>query len=309
MYEVTPTGTVTTLYNFCVLANCTDGENPHATLVQGTNGSIYGTTYWGGTHNSGTVFEYTPAGKLITLYSIVNTPGATFTAGPLGLVQARDGSIYGFTDYGGKTGNGTIFKISTSGKFSTLYSFCSQTGCLDGTGPIGLLQGPDGNFYGTTAYGGTGVPACLDGLVACGTIFEMTPEGNLTTLYNFCLESGCLDGAAVDPMSLGTDGIFYGTTQSGGSTGDGTIYSFATGLTPFVQANPNFSKVGRAIAILGNGLTGTTSVTINGISATFAVEADTLIKATVPTGATTGTIEVTTTNGTLNSNVAFQVLP
>jgi len=113
----------------------------------------------------------------------------------------------------------------------------------------------------------------------------------------------------VDPMSLGTDGIFYGTTQSGGSTGDGTIYSFATGLTPFVQANPNFSKVGRAIAILGNGLTGTTSVTINGISATFAVEADTLIKATVPTGATTGTIEVTTTNGTLNSNVAFQVLP
>jgi uncharacterized repeat protein (TIGR03803 family) len=309
MYEVTPTGTVTTLYNFCVLANCTDGENPHATLVQGTNGSIYGTTYWGGTHNSGTVFEYTPAGKLITLYSIVNTPGATFTAGPLGLVQARDGSIYGFTDYGGKTGNGTIFKISTSGKFSTLYSFCSQTGCLDGTGPIGLLQGPDGNFYGTTAYGGTGIPACLDGLVACGTIFEMTPEGNLTTLYNFCLESGCLDGAAVDPMSLGTDGIFYGTTQSGGSTGDGTIYSFATGLTPFVQANPNFSRVGRAIAILGNGLTGTTSVTINGISATFAVEADTLIKATVPTGATTGTIEVTTTNDTLNSNVAFQVLP
>lgn len=306
LYELTPKGTFTALYNFCTVANCTDGEYPHAAVVQGTNGSIYGTTYWGGTHNAGTVFEYTRAGKLTTLYSIVNTPGATFTAGPLGLVQATDGSIYGFTDYGGKTGNGSIFKISTSGKFSMLYSFCSQSGCPDGMGPIGLLQGTDGNLYGTTVYGGTGIPACFG--YACGTIFEITPDGKFTTLYNFCTASGCPDGAAADTMTLGTDGNFYGTTQSGGTTGDGTVYSFASGLTPFVEANPNFSKAGRLIAILGNGLTGTTSVTFNGISTTFTVEADTLIKATVPTGATTGTIEVTTPSGTLSSNMAFQVL-
>lgn len=307
LFEITPAGTLTTLYNFCSLSNCPDGEYPYAAVVQGSNGSIFGTTYWGGTHNAGTVFEYTRAGKLITLYSIVNTPGATFTAGPLGLVQATDGSIYGFTDYGGKTGNGTIFRISTSGKFTTLYSFCSKPGCPDGMGPIGLLQGTDGNLYGTTVYGGTGIPACFG--YACGTIFEMTPEGKLTTLYNFCTEEGCLDGAAADAMSLGTDGTFYGTTQSGGGIGYGTVYRFAVGLPPFVEANPNFSKVGLPVAILGNNLTGTTSVTFNGISAAFTVEADTLIKATVPRDATAGYVTVTTPNGVLTSNVPFQVIP
>jgi uncharacterized repeat protein (TIGR03803 family) len=308
LFEITPQGTLTTLYSFCSLANCADGSQPIAAVVQGADGNIYGTTYHGGTHDAGTVFKYTPAGKLITLYSLTN-PNGVPNPGPCGLMQATDGTLYGFRCFGGKAGFGSIFKISTSGKFTTLYNFCLQAGCLDGADPAALLQGTDGNFYGTTTYGGRGLPCIGPPDIGCGTIFEMTPEGKLTTLYSFCTMSGCPDGAGVDPISLATDGIFYGTTFTGGSSGLGTIYSFATGLTPFVEANPNFSKAGRPIAILGNGLTGTTSVTFNGISATFTVEADTLIKATVPDGTTSGTIEVTTPSGTLNSNVAFQVLP
>lgn len=87
--------------------------------------------------------------------------------------------------------------------------------------------------------------------------------------------------------------------------GCGTVISLSMGLGPFVQANPAFSKVGHRVGILGNNLTGA----FNGVSAAFRVVSSTLIKATVPTGATTGTVEVITPSGTLKSNVAFQVLP
>jgi len=98
-------------------------------------------------------------------------------------------------------------------------------------------------------------------------------------------------------------------TQFGGSSLYGTVFEFSTGLRPFVAESPTFGKVGQTVRILGNNLTGTTNVTFNGLSATFQVLSSTFIKATVPGGAATGTIEVTTPSGTLNSNVAFQVLP
>ena len=130
--------------------------------------------------------------------------------------------------------------------------------------------------------------------------------------------SGCSDGAApYGGLVQATDGTFYGTTSLGGLEvydcnnaiqGCGTVFSLSMGLGPFIEANPGFSKVGREVGILGNNLTGTTSVTFNGTAAKFQVVSSTFLKAQVPTGATTGTIEVTTPSGTLNSSVAFHVL-
>jgi hypothetical protein len=146
----------------------------------------------------------------------------------------------------------------------------------------------------------------------------MSPSGQLTTLHTFCSQTNCGDGAANSDGYQGviqaTNGTFYGLTEFGGSTGCGgigcgTVFSIDMGLGPFVEAFPNGGKTGRVIGILGNNLTGTTSVTFNGMSAAFDVLSDTHIRATVPEGATSGTIEVTTPSGTLNSNVAFQVLP
>ena len=123
---------------------------------------------------------------------------------------------------GGGTGYGTVFKITTQGVLTTLYSFCAQTNCTDGLGPeAGLVQAPGGNFYGTTEFGGSG--GCS--APGCGTVFEITPEGNLTTLYSFCALAGCPDGSQPSAtLALATDGKLYGTTQFGGSSNSGTLF-------------------------------------------------------------------------------------
>lgn len=307
LFEITPTGTFTTLYKFCGETNCDDGENPAGGLVEGPNGNLYGTAYWGGTHDSGTVFLLTPRGRLITLHSFTRTSGSKFTTGPNGIIQTPDGSLYGTTTYGGSANYGTIFKLSPSGKFTNLYNFCSLQNCADGANPFGLNLGTDGNLYGTTANGGTGLPRCSN--LACGTIFKITPEGQLTTLYSFCTVEGCPDGESPGVMLFYTNGNFYGDTESGGESGYGTFFSFSVGLGAFVTATPTFGHVGRSVQILGNDLTGTSSVGFNGVAAKFEVVSDTYLKAEVPTGATTGKIEVTTPSGTISSNVPFQVLP
>ena len=129
-----------------------------------------------------------------------------------GLLQASNGQFYGETAAGGATGCGTVFKISPAGKLTTLVSF--EDGCAPSGG---LIQAANGNFYGVTAGGGTGGPSCSpsDG---CGTAFEATSAGKLTTLYNFCSLSECGDGFFPNgPLVQDTDGNFYGTTLAGGA--------------------------------------------------------------------------------------------
>ena len=130
------------------------------------------------------------------------------------MVQATDGNFYGTTSSGGVAncpdGCGTIFKITPSGTLTTLYSFCSIGRCADGTYPTAApVQATDGNFYGTT-YGG--------GANLSGTVFKITPNGALTTLYSFCPANGCADGLfpAAGLVQAG-DGNSYGTTDEGGT--------------------------------------------------------------------------------------------
>ena len=373
IFRMTPSGTLTTLYSFCSQNECADGATPSAGLVQATSGEFYGTTYYGGANFTGAVFKITPTGTLTTLYSFCSQGGHECTDGEYptaGLVQATDGDFYGTTSCGGSgtppdnnprcsgaaSGSGTVFKITSSGQLTTLYSFCSQIGCTDGEIPsAGLVQAANGDLYGTTSERGAGAgtvfkitpsgalttlyrfcsqSACADGngpsagLVQAtdgnlygttrfnganggGTGFEMTPNGTLTTLYSFCAQSGCTDGAnPVAGLVQATNGDFYGTTPSGGANGDGTVFRLSVGLGPFVETRPTSGEAGRAVEILGTDLTGATSVTFNGTAAVFTINSSgTAISTTVPAGATSGAVQVITQSRTLSSNAPFRVLP
>ena len=241
------------------------------------------------------------AQTVTTLASFNGTDGAGPSAA---LIQATDGNLYGTAYVGGANYYGTVFKITPSGTLTTLYSFCSQSGCTDGAYPSGaLVQSTNGDFYGTTQNGGAS-DYCGAG---CGTIFKITPSGTLTTLYSFCSQSGCTDGENPQAgLVQATDGSFYGTTGGGGAYNFGTVFSLSVGLGPFVETLPTFGKVGAAVKILGTNLTGATSVSFNGTAAVFEVVSSSEITTTVPTGATTGTVQVVTPNGTLSSNVPFR---
>ncbi len=225
VFRITPDGTLTTLHSFAG----TDGAYLRAGLIQATDGNFYGTTVGGGANGDGTVFRITPDGTLTTLHSFAGTDGASPYAG---LIQATDGNFYGTTTYGGISnsckdvtfsGCGTVFRITLDGTLTTLHSFCSLTNCTDGTEPLaGLIQATDGNFYGTTTYGGE-TNSCKDVTSSgCGTVFRITPDGTLTTLHSFDITDG--DFPYAGPIQA-IDGNFYGTTLGGGANPDyGTIF-------------------------------------------------------------------------------------
>ena len=329
VFKITPSGVLTTLYTFCSQVNCADGNGPYGGMVQGTDGNFYGTTILGGI-GGGTVFKITPTGTLTTLYSFCqhiadyqctdgNSPEAP-------LVQGTDGNFYGTTTDGGPSNPygysyGTVFKITPTGTLTTLHGFEGP----DGSAPVaGLIQASDGNFYGTTSYGGANNPGGGAGY-NYGTAFQITPSGTLTTLYNFCsqIQDGtCLDGnSPAAALVEATDGTLYGTTAAGGNgtvcypdgscplVSAGTVFSLPLGLDPFVETQPTFGKVAAAVKILGPKLTGATSVTFNGTAAVFKVVSSSEITAAVPTGASTGFVTVTTPSGTLTSNQQFRVTP
>jgi uncharacterized repeat protein (TIGR03803 family) len=302
IFKMSPTGVLTTLYNF------EDFNYPVAGLMEGNDGNFYGTTITYDVNGHGTVFKMTPAGDVTTLYSFKGTNGAWPVAS---LMQASNGLFYGTTSQGGPansicvaTGCGTVFAITPGGNLTTLHDFAGP----DGLNPIGaLIEGTDGNIYGTTSDGGPSNPDCTFG---CGTIFQITPEGGFTTLHSF---SG-LDGQhPYIGLVQATDGNFYGTTYVGGASpacaeGCGTIFRLSMGLNPFVMTVPTVGPRERHVRIIGTNLTGATSVTFNGVAAAFTVVSPTEIRTSVPEGATTGTIEVVTPGGALQSNVAFRVL-
>jgi uncharacterized repeat protein (TIGR03803 family) len=295
VFRITSAGSVTTLHAF----DYNDGALPYAGLVQATDGNFYGVTEYGGPGNCndgcGTVFKITPSGVLTTLYTF-ETEGEPDAP----LVQASDGNFYSTTF------SNTVFRITPMGDLATLYYFSG--GGPFGVIPQGLTQATDGNLYGPTSYGGD--ESICNPPDGCGTLYELSLGGVLTNLHDF---DPLTNGAgAQGGMLQSTTGVFYGVTSYGGKKTSeccGTVYSLDMGLGPFVTFVRFAGKVGQTGPILGQGFTGTTSVSLNGTSAAFTVVSDTFIKATVPVGATTGYVTVTTPSGTLTSNVPFHVLP
>ena len=343
VYKLTPAGALTVLHNF---TGGTDGCNPMAAPIEGTNGIYYGTTP---NTNNGTVYSVTSGGVFTTLHTFDVTDGQGAYAP---LVQGTDGNFYGDTVYGGSNGDGVIFKMTPAGTLTVLHNF---TGAPDGAQPYyGLTQATDGNFYGVAVGGGT----------FYGTVFKITPAGVFTVLHTF--QNGPSDGAGPSSsLTQGSDGKLYGVTSAGGTTGGGTIYSItttgtysllynfvdssATGYNPssplrqstngkfygdayyggetstcncgvlysfdmklgaFVNLQSSAGKEGAKIGILGQGFSASSVVKFAGVQATSIVRSGTtFITATVPAGALTGKVTVTTGTKTLTSAQTFNVTP
>ncbi len=139
-----------------------------------------------------------------------------------------------------------------------------------------------------------------------GTIYRLTRQGNRTTEHSFDSTDGAYPGGS--DLVQGTDGSFYGTTQNGGTSGVGTVFNLNVGLAPFVETQTTFGKVGAPVIILGTNLTDATIVTFNGTTAVFTVVSSSEIAATVPAGATSGFVFVTTPSGTLKSSTGFRIV-
>ena len=190
------------------------------------------------------------------------------------LAQGTDGNFYGTTQYGGTYGEGTVFRMTTNGTLTTLLSFHYSNGAYP---HAGLVQGADGNFYGTTAGGGT---------YGDGTVFRMTANGTLITLASFNYSVN--GGSPYAGLLQGTDGNFYGTTEDGGTYGDGTVFRMTTNGTLTTLASFNYTNGAYPYAGLVQG-------------------ADGNFYGTTEDGGTygDGTVFRMTTNGTLTTLVSF----
>ena len=303
IYKITPSGTFTLLHQF----DNTHGYAPYGPLTLGRDGNFYGTSTYGTSANAGVVFRITPSGKFTLLFSFDPTHGENPYAG---LVQGADGNFYGTTFNGGSSGGGVVFKITPAGRLTVLHN---MNGTTDGRGPYGgLVLASDGNFYGANAYGGTVNSDCADG---CGTLFKITPKGAYSVLYKFDYTTGATPD--VTPFQH-TSGVVYGENPVGG-TGNvspcaaglcGVFYSWKnTGLPALVSLLPYSGKVGKTIEFLGQGFTGTTSVSFSGTAAKFQIVSDTYLTASVPDGALTGSVMVKTPATMLASNRVFRVTP
>ncbi len=221
VFRITPTGAESLLHSFA--GGAADGASPNGSLVEGSDGALYGTTSSGGTNDSGTVFRITPGGDEKVLYSFPYVVTDGFATPNGGLLLASDGNFYGTTQGGGIGDGGTpgctVFRITPAGVATVLYAFGTATNNgffrPDGWDPNGeLIQDSDGSFYGTTAFGGGNTD---------GIVFKITPGGIETVLYSF--QGGSADGSnPFGGLIHGSDGNFYGTTTSGGASGQGTVY-------------------------------------------------------------------------------------
>ncbi len=298
VYKMTPKGKLTSLYQF----DFTHGSGPIG-LIQGTDGDFYGTAQVGGKSRVGVVFKITSRGQLTVLYNFDGPHGAQ-PVGPI--IQASDGNFYGTTFRGGSGNRGVVYKMTPGGTLTVIHNFLSSAG--QATYPTaGLVQATDGNLYGTASLGSA---------FGDGQLFQITPEGKYTVLYNFGKNGGAAGNIPQVTLFQHTNGSLYSDTYYGGDPGCvpggcGVLYSLNNSLGKFVSFVGPLSSgaVGETIEILGQGLTGTTKVSFHGLSATFTAVSDTYLTAVVPAGATSGSVTVKTPSSTLTSNKVFRVTP
>ncbi len=221
----------------------TDGGLPAGSLIQGADGTLFGTASFGGANGFGVLYHIT--GNFSTSTG-TETPVFAFTNGndganPQGsLIIDNAGNLYGTAPNGGQNGGGAVFKYNPgSNLLSPIYAFCAQANCADGSGPLaGLVQGTDGNLYGTTRHGGA-----ANGASSNGVIYKVTTSGTYTQLHQFCSTVNCPDGAApVGPLVEFSDGNFYGMTATGGAHNAGTIFK----ITPAGSLTTLYSFTGGA---------------------------------------------------------------
>jgi uncharacterized repeat protein (TIGR03803 family) len=188
-------------------------DRPSGGLIQASDGNFYGLTANGGTSGFGTAYKLTPDGVLTTLASFGGTYATRWPYGKL--LQASDGNLYGVAS----SGEGVIFRLTLAGTITNLAAFGVD---VDGQSPNGgLIEANDGNFYGTTAYGGIS----SEGVVDAGTVFKITPQGKITTLFAFSGQSGSCPGETpLAGLVQGSDGNLYGTCAYGGDYGGGNIF-------------------------------------------------------------------------------------
>ena len=199
-------------------------SSPVAALIQGSDGNFYGTAQYGGGKGAGTVFRMDSSGSVTVLHTFSGDDGAA----PLGPLLEFGGFFYGTTSLSGAHDAGTVFKVDGSGNFATLHAFAGTAGSEGANPQCGLVRAGDGNFYGTTLYGGAG-------LSNLGTVFKMDPSGTVTTLRSFSGSDGDLPYGG---LVLATDGKFYGTTSGGGSGGAGTIFRIDSAGGSFLTLHP-----------------------------------------------------------------------
>jgi uncharacterized repeat protein (TIGR03803 family) len=235
VFSIDTSGSFSLLHRFGVdtVDGISDGMSPFGSLIQASNGLLYGMTIGGGNSGSGVIFSISTSGS----YSILHSFGAATVVGsvdgnaPYGsLVQASSGILYGMTTYGGNFGNGVIFSIDTSGNYSILHNFSGPPS--DGAFGLGsLIQATNGLLYGMTNAGG---------IDSVGTIFSISTSGSYSLLHSFSFSPS--DGH--DPygsLVQASNGILYGMTTNGGIAYDndnssyGTIFSYNPGSSSYAN--------------------------------------------------------------------------
>ena len=299
LYKITLSGTETVVHAF---SSSTDGSQPMGALIVGSDGNLWGTTNTSGVDNAGTVFRTSLTGTFKTIYNFTGCTATTSCAPHAGLIQGTDGNYYGTTEQGGANNEGTVFKVTSGGVFTLLHSF-SVTGD-NGAYPVEpLAQGTDGILYGvgTDCFGGGCSPADL---------FQVTTKGVFTDVYNFPDFGGNSNSDPYSPLLLSTTGTFYGTTYEGGTSNAGTVYSLANGQSAFIALQQSIGKEGSSVNIFGQGFSSSSVVKFGGTAATKITRTgSTFIQTTVPAGALTGLVTVTSGSTTLSSLKTFKVLP
>ncbi|MBZ5723101.1 MAG: IPT/TIG domain-containing protein [Acidobacteriia bacterium] len=304
IYKLTSAGVYTNLHTFSG-SDC----GPASSLFQASDGNLYGTLYACAINSGislGCVYKITTAGVFTEIFGFSSSTGQNPCTG---VIQGKDGKLYGATNQGAANNFGSIYKLTTAGVFTNLHDFNNTTdaSCGDNVGrtTVNLLQVTDGNFYGVNG---------INGPSGAGSIYELT-SANVFTAFLF--PNPPVDGEMpLSTLLQNTNGLAYGTTPSGGPTScnpcQGVFFSVATGDAAFVNLEPTQRAgfVGARVGMFGQGFSGSSVVKFGGVASTTVTRSgSTYLTAVVPAGAKTGAVTVTTGATTLTSPQTFKVKP